>query len=45
MPLDTIVQDWFYWPEDSWGSHASIRRASPIRKAWSTRSTRSTPGS
>jgi len=20
-PLDTIVQDWFYWPEDGWGSH------------------------
>lgn len=21
MPLDAIVQDWFYWPEDDWGSH------------------------
>jgi alpha-D-xyloside xylohydrolase len=21
LPLDAIVQDWFYWPEDSWGSH------------------------
>ena len=21
LPLDTIVQDWFYWPEDQWGSH------------------------
>ncbi|WP_296952930.1 TIM-barrel domain-containing protein [uncultured Massilia sp.] len=20
-PLDNIVQDWFYWPEDGWGSH------------------------
>ncbi|WP_443750312.1 TIM-barrel domain-containing protein [Asticcacaulis solisilvae] len=20
-PLDNIVQDWFYWPEDQWGSH------------------------
>jgi alpha-D-xyloside xylohydrolase len=19
LPLDNIVQDWFYWPEDSWG--------------------------
>ncbi len=19
IPIDTIVQDWFYWPEDSWG--------------------------
>jgi alpha-D-xyloside xylohydrolase len=22
LPLDTIVQDWFYWPENGWGSHA-----------------------
>ncbi len=21
IPLDNIVLDWFYWPEDSWGSH------------------------
>jgi alpha-D-xyloside xylohydrolase len=21
LPLDAIVQDWFYWPEDAWGSH------------------------
>ncbi|WP_457389987.1 TIM-barrel domain-containing protein [Roseateles sp. P5_E1] len=21
-PIDNIVQDWFYWPEDQWGSHA-----------------------
>jgi len=21
IPLDNIVQDWFYWKEDSWGSH------------------------
>jgi len=21
IPIDTIVQDWFYWPEDSWGCH------------------------
>ena len=21
IPLDTIVQDWFYWPEDRWGDH------------------------
>ncbi len=20
-PLDNIVQDWFYWPQDQWGSH------------------------
>ena len=21
IPLDNIVQDWFYWEEDQWGSH------------------------
>ncbi len=21
IPLDVIVQDWFYWPADGWGSH------------------------
>jgi len=21
LPIDNIVQDWFYWKEDSWGSH------------------------
>ncbi len=21
IPLDNIVLDWFYWPEDRWGSH------------------------
>ncbi len=21
IPFDDIVQDWFYWPEDAWGSH------------------------
>jgi alpha-D-xyloside xylohydrolase len=21
IPLDTIVEDWFYWPENQWGSH------------------------
>jgi len=21
IPIDNIVQDWFYWSEDSWGSH------------------------
>ena len=21
IPLDNIVQDWFYWDEDKWGSH------------------------
>jgi len=21
LPLDNMVQDWFYWPENAWGSH------------------------
>ncbi|WP_448658858.1 TIM-barrel domain-containing protein [Sphingomonas sp. CJ99] len=21
FPIDNIVQDWFYWPENAWGSH------------------------
>ena len=21
IPIDNIVQDWFYWPEDRWGCH------------------------
>lgn len=21
LPIDAIVQDWFYWPENAWGSH------------------------
>lgn len=21
VPIDTIVQDWFYWPESQWGCH------------------------
>ena len=21
IPIDNIVQDWFYWPEDAWGDH------------------------
>jgi alpha-D-xyloside xylohydrolase len=21
IPLDNVVQDWFYWPENAWGSH------------------------
>jgi len=22
IPIDNIVQDWFYWPVDAWGDHA-----------------------
>lgn len=31
IPLDNIVLDWFYWPEDKWGSHQfdSSRFADP----------------
>jgi alpha-D-xyloside xylohydrolase len=31
IPIDNIVQDWFYWKEDSWGSHEfdSNRYADP----------------
>jgi alpha-D-xyloside xylohydrolase len=21
VPIDNVVQDWFYWPENAWGSH------------------------
>lgn len=21
LPIDMVVQDWFYWPENAWGSH------------------------
>ena len=31
IPLDNIVQDWFYWKEDDWGSHEfdSLRYPDP----------------
>jgi alpha-D-xyloside xylohydrolase len=31
FPLDNIVQDWFYWKEDQWGSHEfdSVRYPDP----------------
>ncbi len=29
LPLDGIVQDWFYWPEDAWGSHEFDRARFP----------------
>lgn len=31
IPMDNIVQDWSYWPEDGWGSHEfdSARFANP----------------
>lgn len=29
IPLDNIVQDWFYWKEDQWGSHEFDRERYP----------------
>lgn len=29
LPIDNIVQDWFYWPEDAWGSHQFDRERFP----------------
>ena len=33
IPLDNIVEDWFYWPEDQWGSHAFDKVRFPDPKA------------
>ena len=33
VPLDNIVQDWFYWREDDWGSHAFDPARYPDPKA------------
>ncbi|WP_140984804.1 TIM-barrel domain-containing protein [Asticcacaulis tiandongensis] len=32
-PIDNIVQDWFYWPEDQWGSHDFDKSRFPDPKA------------
>lgn len=32
-PLDNIVQDWFYWPENGWGSHDFDKVRFPNPKA------------
>lgn len=32
IPVDNIVQDWFYWEEDSWGSHEFDRSRFPDPK-------------
>jgi alpha-D-xyloside xylohydrolase len=29
LPIDAIVQDWFYWPENAWGSHEFDRARFP----------------
>jgi alpha-D-xyloside xylohydrolase len=34
IPFDTIVQDWFYWKEDAWGSHEFDPARFPDPAAW-----------
>ena len=33
IPVDNIVQDWSYWPEDAWGSHEFDKARFPDPKA------------
>ena len=42
LPLDNIVLDWSYWPQDAWARTTSTRCTSPIPTAWSSTSTTST---
>jgi len=32
-PVDNMVQDWFYWPQDQWGSHDFDKARFPNPKA------------
>ena len=34
IPFDNIVQDWFYWKEDSWGSHEFDKVRFPDPDGW-----------
>jgi len=34
IPFDNIVQDWFYWKEDSWGSHEFDKLRFPDPEGW-----------
>jgi alpha-D-xyloside xylohydrolase len=34
IPFDTIVQDWFYWPENAWGSHQFDKARFPDPDGW-----------
>jgi alpha-D-xyloside xylohydrolase len=34
IPFDTIVQDWFYWPENAWGSHRFDPARFPDPDGW-----------
>jgi alpha-D-xyloside xylohydrolase len=34
IPFDNIVQDWFYWKEDAWGSHEFDKSRFPDPDGW-----------
>ncbi|MES1206281.1 MAG: TIM-barrel domain-containing protein, partial [Pseudomonadota bacterium] len=34
LPVDAIVQDWRYWPEGTWGSHAFDPKRFPDPAGW-----------
>lgn len=34
IPFDVIVQDWFYWPRDAWGSHQFDATRFPDPEGW-----------
>jgi len=34
IPFDNIVQDWFYWKEDTWGSHEFDKLRFPDPEGW-----------
>jgi len=34
VPIDNIVQDWFYWKEDQWGSHEFDPERFPDPDGW-----------
>lgn len=34
IPIDNIVQDWFYWKEDAWGSHEFDPARFPDPDGW-----------
>jgi alpha-D-xyloside xylohydrolase len=34
IPFDTIVQDWFYWKENAWGSHEFDKARFPDPDGW-----------
>lgn len=42
LPIDAIVLDWSYWPENAWGSHDFDPVAFPTPTAWSSTCTTST---